>query len=742
MNLGNEKSIFKPVESVTPFTSVGALPSPYTGVARVGTDLYVGDGSAAVAVGGGAGTVVNLASGNTASQNTAAIQAALDLAGDVYVVGSGVRLINATLIIKSNTKLILSSDLILRLATSANCNMLRNTAWSGTAKTVTAVSVTNPTIAGSPAVLATASIIAHGKNVGDFVYIHGVTPDIYNGIWEVYSKTTDTLSYIMAYDVGDAIASGAGTKHAYIPPSAASDIYAINASNAISATSGVTTVTSSAGFPTGTAWVGKTLQVRTAGVNGVVTELGVIATVTTSSSLELVAGSTATYSGKFNILNPAGMFMRDADVNISITGGEWDYNGYNQPVSSTYLNHAIYLRRVGFLSISDAKMSNVTKYAFALGNIYHGSVTNINLDTNSDGVHWVGSGDYIITDGIYGRAGDDFTVAGHSDYWFHMDQDLVMGDFGSIVVKNIKPRMALSGFKWYGCGQYTGRDITLDNIGGIISGGQGVALIGVDKNCVGSEGDWCTATNVSISGQWDQGYSKGCIVLGGVLIKNLTIPYLTCGLGNTAGTSNGLFLAGGTVIDSISTGALRFYAASGAYSVNATGIYTDGTVLIRRATIASLSGEKILTAIRIGTTGNAEDTCILNIGALQGEYLDYAVNSAGRVNVNVGVATRRGITNSDKFFAFADYSKLTVGRGFGLTGSTVIVATGKNLTINAPDVGVDLSTIAGTLVGTANSSFFNSSTGVVGTLEVNNTVMYRPAISKWVQCTDTTKTSG
>jgi hypothetical protein len=44
MNLGNERAIFKPVESVTPFASVAALPITYTGVARVGTELYVGDG--------------------------------------------------------------------------------------------------------------------------------------------------------------------------------------------------------------------------------------------------------------------------------------------------------------------------------------------------------------------------------------------------------------------------------------------------------------------------------------------------------------------------------------------------------------------------------------------------------------------------------------------------------------------------------------------------------------------------
>lgn len=604
---------------------------------------------------------------NTPTENTRIIQAALDQTGTVELVGDGVIYINNTLIIRSNTHLKLSKNLVIRLAPNTNKCMLMNEKWGATAKQVTAISVSNPVIAGTAAVLVTATVATHAKSPGDYVFIHGVVPDIYNGVWKVHSvPDANNLTYILAYDVGDSIAAGAGTQVPVIP-------------------------------------------------------------------------TTGAYTPA---LAPAGMYMRDADVNITIEGGEWDYDGYRQTTPESYLKHAIYIRKVGNVCVKNLTMKNVTKYAIAIGNAYNGLCENIELDTISDGVHWIGSGDNLVARNIKGKSGDDFVVAGQSDYWFYLDPEYVFGDFGTVYSENLKPRQSFSVCKYYGMSTNTIRNFACHDVGGLISGSVGHILIYNDTTGVGSESGGATARTVNISASIDQGYSKASLDIGGgITVNELVVPNLTCALGNTAGTSNGIFVHGGAIVNNLIAGNLRFFAGSGAYQNNSYGIYVDGTSKITKAQIATISCKNIVSGLRLNNPNAVDDGIIYNVGTYNTDGCAGALIATGRITLNIGLAIRDGYNSSNVQFSFSDFSRLSVGRARGLDGNSVCsVAAGKNLMINAPDVGIDTSILAGTLAGQRNSSYFNVG-AAIGTLQQYNTVYYRPADAKWVQVTNTTLTS-
>lgn len=101
-NLNNNLAAVQ-VNNITTYPSTASIPLPYTGVARVGTDLYVGDGGAAVAVGGGA--VYRVLDSGNATTNVTNLQNALILYKTVSIVGdptTGLFNIDDTIIIPSN----------------------------------------------------------------------------------------------------------------------------------------------------------------------------------------------------------------------------------------------------------------------------------------------------------------------------------------------------------------------------------------------------------------------------------------------------------------------------------------------------------------------------------------------------------------------------------------------------------------------------------------------------------------
>jgi hypothetical protein len=131
--------------------------------------------------------VPTLDAAGSASANVAAIQAALDVGGRVEVVGAGVCYIDDTLIIRSNTQLVLDPCLTIRLTNGTQKRVLKNAALGNADAAVTSFTASG--------LIGTVTRTAHGRAVGDAVAITGATSAGYNGVYRVQSTpTADTYT--------------------------------------------------------------------------------------------------------------------------------------------------------------------------------------------------------------------------------------------------------------------------------------------------------------------------------------------------------------------------------------------------------------------------------------------------------------------------------------------------------------------------------------------------------------------
>jgi hypothetical protein len=131
-------------------------------------------------LGGELAPPVNLTSPGSAAANTALIQAALTAGGDVRLYGSGVVDINDRLLIGSNTHLKLDPRLTLR-QTVAGKGMLR------ARQEATATRVTISGITAAADLVTVTTVTAHGYAVNDAVAVENVLARGYNGVWRVAS---------------------------------------------------------------------------------------------------------------------------------------------------------------------------------------------------------------------------------------------------------------------------------------------------------------------------------------------------------------------------------------------------------------------------------------------------------------------------------------------------------------------------------------------------------------------------
>jgi hypothetical protein len=683
----------------------------------------------------GKADVIRVPPANIAADNTVAVQSYLDSTGEVSLVSTSPALLNNQLTIKSNTRL---KNARFKLAPNTNKNMLRNEAWGDTGKVITSITNTTQNIGGTLAVMAVVVCAAHGKQVGDYVFINGCNPRDYNGIHKIHEVVSvDSYKYILAYDVGDAIASATARQEPYI---AISDTYT---TNSVTATSGNAAVTGT-GFKTGAEWVGKSIGTV---ISGVFTILGIVQSVASAAALTLAAGSAGTVAGgKWTIMDPAEMRMYNADYNITLDGCYFDYDGLNQSAPDTFLKHAIYLRRVKRLTITNLDVRNVTKYGLCLANCYDVTINGVVLDTNSDGMHFQGSGANLTVENVSGKTGDDFVVLGHSDLFQYLDPATAIGDFENVTIRNLKPRMALSPFKYYGCAGASLMDINLTDVGGKISGGPcGINFLN-DSFCVGSEcggnGGVSFTKRATVNFNMDHASGKPALAINGSTIENLLIPEMVVGLGNVVGLSNGVLMNNGSRVNNLVGGNWQFYSSSGAFAANAAGWYMDGTSMVLRASVANIGAANIGRILNNNcTVPTVENTCIWDFGVVACETVDYGCVTAGRITLNYSDVRKRGQSGSAQFWIFNDFSILRVGLASNLSGSNaIIVAAGKNLQIFAPNVGVDTTVLAGTIVGQRDSSFFNVA-AALGTLNQFCQVAWRVIDSKWVQLTNNSLTS-
>ena len=117
-----------------------------------------------------------------AGANVTLLQAALNNGGLIWLRGSGVVWINAPLVIGSNTRLVVPPAMTIRTVSGTNNNVLQSAAYTR--------SWNSATLAWLAGTVATLTLTAHGRSVGDPVCVQGTvgtTDSAYSGTFYVVS---------------------------------------------------------------------------------------------------------------------------------------------------------------------------------------------------------------------------------------------------------------------------------------------------------------------------------------------------------------------------------------------------------------------------------------------------------------------------------------------------------------------------------------------------------------------------
>ena len=184
---------------VQKYADVNNIPANFTGIAKVGTDLYVGDGTNL----NKDVSSVYLSASNTGAVNSALIQAALNIGGTVNIDGSGVCLIDTTLVINSNTALYVSDLVTLRAGLSTTGALLKNKSYTLTPTTC----VINYTLNDQTAIV---TLTNHGYVVGDYVYLSGATTNSgFKGCFNISSVTNANTFVVKLNRIDPAMVTGA-----------------------------------------------------------------------------------------------------------------------------------------------------------------------------------------------------------------------------------------------------------------------------------------------------------------------------------------------------------------------------------------------------------------------------------------------------------------------------------------------------------------------------------------------------
>ncbi|AIQ17073.1 hypothetical protein H70357_10680 [Paenibacillus sp. FSL H7-0357] len=129
------------------------------------------------------------------------------------------------------------------------------------------------------------------------------------------------------------------------------------------------------------------------------------------------------------------------DKNISINGGEYNYNGENNPITGAYSaglfpGHGIFLNKVDGVKVTNiAKAGRAVKYAFLLVDVTNVVIDNVNFDNESDGFHFQAPIKNIRISNITGYTGDNclgFTTGDYSTFVVSEN-----GDGENILIENL-----------------------------------------------------------------------------------------------------------------------------------------------------------------------------------------------------------------------------------------------------------------------------------------------------------------
>ena len=200
--------------------------------------------------------------------------------------------------------------------------------------------------------------------------------------------------------------------------------------------------------------------------------------------ITLTGGTPSTYLGTFRITTitdadnfvvrlqrvpaaaPSGSWVaRTPDVNVSISGGTWDYNSpASQPQNGMGTMGFAFLYFQNF-DVSNIRFLHVSKYCIYAGNYSKFHVSQMDAETDSDGAHCFGPAFGTVIDGVSGSYKDDAVAVSSRDVTGNF-VDITYGDVVGFVGKNINVQSTTSCVHAYSYTGYLMDDITYDGVQG------------------------------------------------------------------------------------------------------------------------------------------------------------------------------------------------------------------------------------------------------------------------------------
>lgn len=165
----------------------------------------------------------------------------------------------------------------------------------------------------------------------------------------------------------------------------------------------------------------------------------------------------------------------NGNVNITIKGGTWDYNlTINGGSADNKQLHSIVLQKVDGLQIIDVKVVDTPKYAFLIADCTNISIYNVDFDTESDGLHFMGPINNVDVRNVKGRTGDNmvaFTIGDYSHY------ELSRGNMTNITISGVYCKDSAEPIRLVGNPDYYFDNIVIEKVYGTVTTGRVVAII-------------------------------------------------------------------------------------------------------------------------------------------------------------------------------------------------------------------------------------------------------------------------
>lgn len=456
-------------------------------------------------------------------------------------------------------------------------------------------------------------------------------------------------------------------------------------------------------------------------------------TVTEVSGLTFKYKLTANDAPAEGLTSPATgtITFANANKNISLRGGAFDYNRTALTGSDNFNCHAVFLWNVKGLKIQEQVGVNAQKYIYALYGAYDTDLENLDFETDSDGVHFQGHGDDISVRNVRGYTGDDMVAVGNSDYPQYLPTNYKQGDFGVVSVDGIYPSGSLTAFKYFGSTLGTIRDLFVGKVAGRISGGQGLINLINDPGCVSATAS--TAGKVVIGDlSWSQVSSKPMInITSGMTVDSLQGGKLAMTPANTA-TANVLLVTSGAAVNNVQVESVSYSAPA----------YQNVSICINNAgRIDTLQIGKLMTKnVRYGVNHTASSSpCSTSMDSYISINCGQGYKSASNSHaLYIGYAERNGYQVGNHIEATTGGFELTIPSGKGLYANDSFGGTATSKTIrNCMGIGID---IGGTgIARTAGAMTVQKSATARGTIADFNAVVCDAtgAAGSWKQISNT-----